>query len=182
MTGWTMPSAAATLTVVAMLSGAPVANVVRVEPTFNQRVDTNAAPNTANPRSSGTTTSWAKLARMISSAVRDARDEGNPVANAAADIAFGVAASLSVPGRLSPSIVDNELGGVVFYWKGVRREIQIEIDADTSHFVRIKGGTGEVTFLTEGFGAIPIDEINRSLQEWSAEQQASSRVSERRTA
>ena len=78
MTSWPVQSAAATLTVVAMLSGAPVANVVRVEPTFNQRVDANATPGTANPRVSGIKNSWAKIARMISSAVRDARDEGNP--------------------------------------------------------------------------------------------------------
>lgn len=182
MTSWPIQSAAATLSVVAMLSGAPVANVVRVEPTFNQRVDANATPGTVNPRVSGVKNSWAKIARMINSAVRDARDEGNPVSNAAAEIAFGVAASIHFPARLSPSIVDNELGGIVFYWKGVHREIQIEIDSDTSHFVRIKGGNGEVSFLTEGFGAIPTAEINRSLQEWSAEQQAATRFPGRQIA
>lgn len=182
MTEWRRSTAAATLTVVAMLSSAPVATVPRVEPTVNHRIEANAAAGTADPRTRTTSTAWNKIARMITTALKGAREEGNPVASSAANIAFNAAASLAIPGRLSPSIVDNELGGIVFYWKGVHREIQIEIDADTSHFVRIKGGTGEVTFLTEGFGPIPIEEINRSLQEWSAEQRTTTHFHGRQTA
>tara|TARA_B100000378_G_scaffold145163_2_gene117270 strand:+ start:1014 stop:1367 length:354 start_codon:yes stop_codon:yes gene_type:complete len=105
---------------------------------------------------------------MVVSALGDARDEGNPVARTASQMAYGVAATLVAPDMLRPTVTDNELGGVVFFWKGARREIQIELDSDTSWFVRIKRD-GDVTFTDEGFGSVPMNEVNSALREWATE-------------
>ncbi|MEX8058561.1 hypothetical protein [Microbacterium sp. 16-032] len=109
---------------------------------------------------------------MVMGAVSDARAEGNPIGIAASQKAYGIAAALQAPGAPVPAIVDNELGGIAFFWKGVSREIQIEIDADNSYFVRIKQGN-TVKFTEEGFGNVPIDPVNTALREWAAERRAS---------
>src|SRR5689334_3898628 len=76
---------------------------------------------------------WGMMAAMVASALWGAREEGSPVGLAASQLAYGVAAGIDVPGAPVPAITDNELGGVVFFWKGAHREIQIEIDADSSY-------------------------------------------------
>lgn len=112
---------------------------------------------------------WGRMSAMVAGAIREARGDGNPVGIAASQLAYGVAAALNAPGAPAPAIADNELGGVVFFWKGINREIQIEIDADTSHFVQIKGIGGNVTFSEEGFGPLPIDQVNAALRAWAEE-------------
>jgi len=112
---------------------------------------------------------WGTISGMIARSVSSANQDGEFVGLAAAQLAYGVAAAIDAPGAPVPAVSDNEMGGLVLYWKGFAREIQIEIDADSSHFVRIKGASGRVEFSHEGFGDIPTEEINRSLREWADE-------------
>ncbi|MFG6446467.1 hypothetical protein ACFXQA_14500 [Microbacterium sp. P07] len=111
---------------------------------------------------------------MVARALAAARDDGSPIALSACRLGYGVAASLNAPGAPAPTITDNELGGIVFYWKGMHREIQIEIDADSTYFIRVRGAEGTVEFAREGFGSVPMDEINASLQSWAAERRSKS--------
>lgn len=130
-------------------------------------VDAQASDfNSTSAFASGTRT-WSELSASIRSASSNAAGEGTPVSLVAEQLAFQVAASLEIAGNLHPTVSDNEEGGLVFYWKGLAREIQIELDKDGSHFVRIRGGNGEIQFENEGRGPVDTDRVNRAVREWA---------------
>lgn len=118
---------------------------------------------TSRPGVSGT------LTGMTSSVAGAIAEADVPVGFAARTLALGAAAMLQVPRTLPPTVIDNELGGIVMYWRGKLREIQIEIDADGSHFVRVRDAAGATTFENEGFGEVPTREVSAALAEWAAE-------------
>ncbi|MFI8593710.1 hypothetical protein ACIGCK_04680 [Microbacterium sp. NPDC078428] len=124
---------------------------------------------------------WGIISGMVRAALGEARDEGNAVGVVASQQAYGVAAALNAPGAPMPAITDNEVGGVVFYWKGAKREIEIELDPDSSYFVRIKN-EGETTFSREGFGAVPMEAVNVALRDWANERLGASNPSFPRSA
>lgn len=113
------------------------------------------------------TQTWSELSAAIHATVTDSTEEGQSVSFAARQLALQVAASLEIVGNLSPTITDNEEGGIVFYWKGMAREIQIEIDRDGSHFTRIRGADGQISFENEGRGPVDTDRVNRMILDWS---------------
>lgn len=75
-----------------------------------------------------------------------------------------------------PTVTDNEMGGLVFYWKGRQREIQIEVDSDGTHFVRVMGSDGSISFSHEGAGDVPLREVNDALKAWATERMMRSHV------
>ncbi|MDR2294671.1 MAG: hypothetical protein LBE05_05655 [Microbacterium sp.] len=106
------------------------------------------------------------MTSIVATAIRDA---DVPVGITARKLAMGAAVTLQIPRVLPPTVVDNELGGLVMYWRGKLREIQIEIDPDGSHFVRVRDSAGNVTFEDEGFGDVPTREVSAALAAWAAE-------------
>ncbi len=116
------------------------------------------------------TSAWIQMTSAIRQVSEDASSNGTTVSEAARLQALTLAASLEVFARLSPVIVDNEEGGIVFYWKGKSREIQVELGADGTNFTRIRGREGEIEFEQESVSQVEVSQINLALNAWSKEQ------------
>jgi len=111
-------------------------------------------------------TSWTNMVHSIRQAGIVASCDGHPIAPVASQMAHAFAAQIDVPGAPRPAISDNEEGGMVFYWVAGRREIQVEIDGDSSYFVRVISSAGAIAFVEEGLGSPPADPVRAALVEW----------------